>query len=72
MIMRDLGEKMMYHMGPDIMVYVVYPSIVAIKRGKSTPKVTPFLFKDLNFNFASLMMIIAIKKYARFKHQRIL
>nr|GMC63839.1 hypothetical protein Iba_chr02cCG17040 [Ipomoea batatas]GME12650.1 hypothetical protein Iba_scaffold14043CG0090 [Ipomoea batatas] len=29
--MRDLGEKMMYDMGPNIVVYVVYPSIVAIK-----------------------------------------
>lgn len=31
MIVWDLGEEMMYHMCPYVMVDVVYPSIIAIK-----------------------------------------
>lgn len=40
---------MVYHMGANIMVDVVNPSIVTVNGGKSSPQVTPFLHKKYKF-----------------------
>lgn len=48
-VMGDLRKKMVYHMGTNIMVDVVYPSIVTVNGGKSSPQVTPFLYQEFKF-----------------------
>jgi hypothetical protein len=42
-VVGDLREEMMNHMGPDIMVDVVNPSIVTVKGCKASSQIAPFL-----------------------------
>jgi hypothetical protein len=43
MVMWDLREKMVDDMSPDVMVDVVEPSVVPVKRCQASAKVAPFL-----------------------------
>lgn len=52
-IVWDLRKEVMYHMGPDVMVDIIDPSIVTIERCKPSSQITPFLstqYKDISIS----------------------
>lgn len=43
MVMRDLREKVVNHMSPNVVVDVVDPSVVPVERCQASPQIVPFL-----------------------------
>jgi hypothetical protein len=43
MVVRDLREKMVDHVSPDVVVDVVEPPVVPVKRGQASTQIAPCL-----------------------------
>jgi hypothetical protein len=57
MVMWDLREKMVHGMSPDVMVDVVEPSVVPVKRCQASTKVAPFLIINFQFNIYKTIFV---------------